>query len=173
MSLPSSCSCPSLQVLVTTNSYCDRAWPEPLADSELLSLTGKVLLDSASNLKSIQLAFQLARVGLCVRDPALAPDWITALAEFFTVVEFPVLGYVPPAVLSELHFQLLQCAVEVAPPAAEPAAAALCIGKASVSCSLLDTTKDASVSVSLEDVALYLSREGGGVWGTWITWTWA
>ena len=74
MSLPSSCSCPSLQVLVTANSYCDRAWPEPLADSELLSLTCKVLLDSASNLKSIQLAFQLARVGLCVRDPALAPD---------------------------------------------------------------------------------------------------
>ena len=151
-----------LEVLVTTNSYCDRAWPEPLADSELLSLTGKVLLDSGSNLKSIQLAFLLARVGLCVRDPALAPDWVTALAEFFTVVEFPVLGYVPPAVLSELHFQLLQCAVEVAPPAAAPAAAALCIGKASVSCSLLDTTKDASVSVSLEDVALYLSREGGG-----------
>ena len=84
------------------------------------------------------------------------------------MVEFPVLGYVPPAVLSELHFQLLQCAVEVAPPAAEPAAAALCIGKASVSCSLLDTTKDASVSVSLEDVALYLSREGGGEASVWL-----
>merc|ERR1719507_2966240 len=152
-------SVPGLEVLVTTNSYCDRAWPQPAADTELLSLTGKVLLDTTTNLKSIQLAFQLARVGLCVRDAAQAPDWITALADFFTVVEFPVLGYIPPAVLSELHFQLIQCAIELAPPPVAPASAALCIGRASISCSLLDTTRDASVSVSLEDLALYLSKE--------------
>ena len=114
-----------LEVLVTTNSYCDRAWTDPLPDTDLLTLTGKVLLDTTSNLKSIQLAFQLSRVGLCVQEPALAPDWITALTEFFTVVEFPVLGYIPPAVLTELHFQLLQCAVELSPPAAAPARAAL------------------------------------------------
>ena len=152
-------SVPGLEVLVTTNSYCDRAWPQPAADTELLSLTGKVLLDTTTNLKSIQLAFQLARVGLCVRDAAQAPDWIAALADFFTVVEFPVLGYIPPAVLSELHFQLIQCAIELAPPPVAPASAALCIGRASISCSLLDTTRDASVSVSLEDLALYLSKE--------------
>ena len=151
---------PGLEVLITTNSYCERAWPEPLStDNHLLSLTGKVLLDTATNLKSIQLAFQLAKVGLSVRDAALAPDWVTALADFFTVVEFPVLGYTPPAVLSELHFQLLQCAVELTPPSVAPATAVLCIGKASVSCALMDTTKDASVSVALEDVALYLSKE--------------
>jgi hypothetical protein len=28
--------------LLTTNSYCDRAWPEPLDDTELLSLYNKV-----------------------------------------------------------------------------------------------------------------------------------
>ena len=33
-------------------------------------------------------------------------DWIDALADFFTIVEFPVLGYLPPAVLTELHFQV-------------------------------------------------------------------
>ena len=33
-------------------------------------------------------------------------DWIDAIADFFTVVEFPVLGYLPPAVLTELHFQV-------------------------------------------------------------------
>merc|ERR1719319_2039456 len=131
--------------------------PSPLITTSLA--TGKVLLDTATNLKSIQLAFQLAKVGLSVRDAALAPDWVTALADFFTVVEFPVLGYTPPAVLSELHFQLLQCAVELTPPSVAPATAVLCIGKASVSCALMATTKDASVSVALEDVALYLSKE--------------
>ena len=43
-----------------------------------------------------------------VREPSRGGDWINALKEFFTVVEFPVLGYVPPVVLTELHFLLTQ-----------------------------------------------------------------
>ena len=46
----------SRPVLLTTNSYCGRAWPE---NTDLLNLTAKVLLDTTSNLKSIQLAFKL------------------------------------------------------------------------------------------------------------------
>jgi hypothetical protein len=53
---------------------------------------------------------------------------LASLAAFFTVVEFPVLGYVPPVILTELHFLLEQSAVELAPPSAAPASAALCIG---------------------------------------------
>ena len=67
-----------------------------------------MLLDTTTNLKSIQLAFQLTRLGLQLSDPSPLPDWLTALQDFFTVVEFPVLGYVPPAVLTEMHFTLLQ-----------------------------------------------------------------
>ena len=40
-------------------------------------------------------------------------------------------------------FQLVQCAVELAPPSASPARAALALGRANISCSLLDTTQDA------------------------------
>jgi len=148
-----------LDVLVTTNSYCDRAWPSRTPESDLLNLTGKVLLDTASNLKSIQLAFKFVSAGVCVREPATGPDWVDAIADFFTVVEFPVLGYLPPAVLTELHFQLSQCAIELAPPSVSPTRAALAIGRANVSCSLLDTTQDASVSVSIEDAGVYISKD--------------
>jgi len=152
-------SLPGLSVLLTTNSYCDRAWPARADTSDLLNLTAKVLLDTTSNLKSIQLAFKLVQVGLCVRDLSTGPDWINALVDFFTVVEFPVLGYQPPAVLTEMHFQLVQCGLEVAPPNAAPIRAALCLGKVGISCSLLDTTADASVSISVEDAAVYLSKD--------------
>ena len=40
---------------------------------------------------------------------------------FSTVVDFPVVGYVPPEVLTELHFLLNHCAVELSPPSAAPA----------------------------------------------------
>ena len=125
----------------------------------MLNLTAKILLDTTSNLKSIQLAFKLVHIGLCLQDPSSSPDWINALADFFTVVEFPVLGYLPPAVLTEMYFQLVQCAVELAPPPVSPLKAAICLGKVGVSCSLLDTTQDASVSVSVEDVGLYVSKD--------------
>ena len=38
-----------LATLVTTNSYCTRAWPQPLQDTQLLSLTGKVRLPSLNS----------------------------------------------------------------------------------------------------------------------------
>jgi len=152
-------SLPGLSVLLTTNSYCDRAWPARPDNTDLLNLTAKVLLDTASNLKSIQLAFKLVQVGLCIRDPSTGPDWVNALVDFFTVVEFPVLGYLPPAVLTEMHFQLVQCGLELAPPDIAPLRAALCLGKVGISCSLLDTTADASVSISVEDAAVYLSKD--------------
>ena len=43
-------------------------------------------------------------------------------------------------------FQLVHCAVELAPPSVSPARAALVLGRANkpnISCSLLDTTQDA------------------------------
>ena len=58
-----------LRVLVTTNNYCDRAWPDKLEADDLLRMTSKILLDSTNNLKSIQLGFQIFQMGLCVEDP--------------------------------------------------------------------------------------------------------
>ena len=76
-----------LSVLVTTNSYCDRAWPHKLESDALLRMTAKILLDSVNNLKSIQLAFQIVQMGLCVAEPSEGQDWINAIADFFTVQE--------------------------------------------------------------------------------------
>ena len=149
---------PGLSVLVTTNSYCDRAWPNKVESDDLLRMTAKILLDTTNNLKSIQLAFQVVQMGLCVSDPCQGQDWINAIVDFFTVVEFPVLGYEPPAVLTELHLRLVQCAVELA-PARSATRAAVCLGKVGVSCSLLDSTQDASVTLSLEDTGVYLSKD--------------
>jgi len=149
----------NLEVLVTTNAYCDKAWLHKPAETELLNLTSKILLDSRTNLKSIQLAFKITEAGLCIRNPASSVDWINALADFFTVVDFPVVGYVPPEVLTELHFVLNHCAVELSPPSAAPAKATLCLGKVKVTCSLLDTTQDASVNVAIEDASLFLTKE--------------
>ena len=76
----------------------------------------------------------------CVRIVCFL-GWINALIEFFRVVEFPVLGYSPPVVLTEMHFLLNHCAVELSPASVSPARGALCLGKVKVTCSILDTTQ--------------------------------
>lgn len=149
----------NLEVLVTTNAYCDKAWLHKPANTGLLNLTTKVLLDRKTNLKSIQLAFNIVQGGMCVREPGNGSDWINSLVNFFTVVEFPVLGYSPPVVLTELHFLLAQCAVEFSPPSTEPGRAVLCLGKVKITCSLLDTTKDASVNIGIEDASLFVTND--------------
>jgi hypothetical protein len=42
--------------------FACRAWPSKAAETELLKLTAKILLDSQTNLKSIQLAFTIVQV---------------------------------------------------------------------------------------------------------------
>jgi hypothetical protein len=46
-----------------------RAWPNKAEDPELLKLTAKILLDSQTNLKSIQLAFNIVQVFFTYPDP--------------------------------------------------------------------------------------------------------
>ena len=75
------------------------------------------------------------------------------------IASYPLsVGYKPPAVLTEMHLRLVQSAVELA-PLQSPIRAALCLGKVGISCSLLDSTQDASVTLSLEDTGLYLSKD--------------
>ena len=109
--------------------------------------------------ESIKLTFKLVQVGLCVRDPSTGPDWFNALVNLFTVVEFPTLGYQPPPVLSKIHFQVDQRGLEQSSPNISPVRAALCRGKVGISCSLLVTTADASVSINVKDAAVYLSKD--------------
>ena len=109
--------------------------------------------------ESIKLTFKLVQVGLCVRDPSTGPDWFNALVNLFTVVEFPKLGYQPPAVLTKIHFQVDQRGLESSSPNITPVRGAICLGKVGISCSLLDTTADASVSINVEEAAVYLSKD--------------
>jgi hypothetical protein len=47
---------------ISSQLYLYRAWPNKAEDPELLKLTAKILLDSQTNLKSIQLAFNIVQV---------------------------------------------------------------------------------------------------------------
>ncbi len=39
-------------------------------------------------------------------------SWVRQLSDFFDVVDYPIAGYRPPAVVTELHLNLSGCAVD-------------------------------------------------------------
>ena len=103
---------PKVLPLFRSTDFKTRAWPNSHS-ADLLQLTTKILFDSKSNFKSINLAMFLTEGSFVASSPSsqsVLVDWLT---DFFTVVEYPVMGYVPPAILTEMHFDAKQCTVDV------------------------------------------------------------
>ena len=98
-------------------------------------LTTKILFDSKTNFKSITLGLSLTEGSVVASSASIQPvliDWLQVtkfknlnfppknyltifhfFQDYFTVVEYPVLGYVPPAILTEMHFDLKHCTFDV------------------------------------------------------------
>ena len=166
-----------LATLLERTMFNSMAWQECLEGQDLIQLTTKILFDSKKNFKTISLCTLLSEASL-VSDlsSSLPPSvWGEWLAEFFTVVEYPVTGYVPPAILTEMRFDLKHCTVDIACDATPNNGAVLsplndvhltrhhiivALGAVRVLCSLLDTGKDASIAIHSEDLAFYVGIPG-------------
>ena len=142
-----------MSVLLRKTDFQSRAWNHTL-NEDLLRLTTKILFNSKNNFKTINLCMTVAEASL-VCNVSSPPVWMEWLIDFFTVVEYPVMGYIPPAILTELHMEVKHSTVDV--PKDDFGRVTLAMGNTTVMCSLLDTGKDASISITLEDLGLYLS----------------
>jgi hypothetical protein len=73
-----------------------------------------------------------------------SPAWAEWMADFFTVVEYPVDGYVPPAILTEMQFDVRHSSIEIIPNN-HPARLSLALGKAKVFNQLMLSLNDVKV----------------------------
>ena len=149
-----------LNEVVRPTGLGSRAWHENQLSEDpehLLRLTAKILFDSEANLKTINLAFDFCQAAVVFQALGV-PEWVDWLGDFFTVVEYPVDGYVPPAILTEMQFDARHSSLEVI-PSSHPARISLAVGKAKVACNLLDTGKDVGISICLEDLGVFAARD--------------
>ena len=149
-----------LNEVVRPTGLGSRAWHENQLSEDpehLLRLTAKILFDSESNLKTINLAFDFCQAAVVFQTLGV-PEWVDWLGDFFTVVEYPVDGYVPPAILTEMQFDARHSSLEVIPNS-HPARISLALGKAKVACNLLDTGRDVGISICLEDLGIFAARD--------------
>ncbi|XP_028161137.1 autophagy-related protein 2 homolog A-like isoform X2 [Ostrinia furnacalis] len=130
---------------------------ENLKTKDMFSLALKVEPDSETpNLKTICIALGIEQATLRHRgDKGIA--WLTQLMDVIDVIDYPVPGYTPSTVLSELHVHVWDCAVDYR-PLYLPIRTLLTLGNFSVSSNLIAETNTSCLRFLAQECTLFLAH---------------
>ncbi|CAG4954291.1 unnamed protein product [Parnassius apollo] len=133
---------------------------ERLQAKDMFSLALKTEPDNETpNLKTICIAMGIEQATLRHRgDKGIA--WLTQLMDVLDVLDYPVPGYTPSIVLSELHVHVWDCAVDYR-PLYLPIRTVLTLGNFSVSSNLIPETNTSYLRFLAQECTLFLSHLTG------------
>ncbi|XP_072277479.1 autophagy-related protein 2 homolog A isoform X2 [Pyxicephalus adspersus] len=123
---------------------------------KMLSLAVRIDLNLVKNVKEFLIALRLD--GATLRHYMALPDqsWYSQIMDFLDVVDEPILGYTPPAVITILHTHLFSCAVDYR-PLYLPVRVLLTAETFTLSSNIVVDTSTFLLRFILDDSALYLS----------------
>uniref|UniRef100_W5LZ16 C2H2-type domain-containing protein n=1 Tax=Lepisosteus oculatus TaxID=7918 RepID=W5LZ16_LEPOC len=123
---------------------------------QMLSTAIKITLDPARGVKEFLVALGLQGATLRHRMSSSYQSWHEQLVDFLDVIDEPILGYTPPAVITVLHTHLLSCAVDYR-PLYLPVRMLFTAESFSLSSNIIVDTATFHLRFILDDSALYLS----------------
>ncbi|XP_012375149.2 autophagy-related protein 2 homolog A isoform X2 [Dasypus novemcinctus] len=129
--------------------------------THMLSSTVRIHLDPHKNVKEFLVTLRLHRATLRHYTALPEQSWHSQLLEFLDVLDDPVLGYLPPTVLTVLHTHLFSCAVDYR-PLYLPVRVLLTAETFTVSSNIVMDTSTFLLRFILDDAALYLSTKCEG-----------
>ncbi|XP_063242394.1 autophagy-related protein 2 homolog A [Bacillus rossius redtenbacheri] len=130
-------------------------------DADTLSVAIQIRADeSTHNIKTFRVAAGLRGSTLRHRMCVSSHSWFTQLLDFFDVMDYPVAGYDPPGVITELHLHFWDCAIDYR-PLHLPLRSCLTLGSFSVTSNIAAQTSSSTLRFIAEDVALFLSERAG------------
>ncbi|XP_059053209.1 autophagy-related protein 2 homolog A isoform X2 [Achroia grisella] len=133
---------------------------ENIKTKDMFSLALKVDPDSETpNLKTICIALGIEQATLRHRgDKSIA--WLTQLMDVIDVLDYPVPGYTPSIVLSELHVHVWDCAVDYR-PLYLPIRTVLTLGNFAISSNLIAETNTSCLRFLAQECTLFLMHLHG------------
>lgn len=125
---------------------------------KMLSLAIQINLDMEKNIKEFLVTLRL--VGATMRHyMALThQSWYTQLMDFLDVLDDPILGFVPPTVITVLHTHLFSCAVDYR-PLYLPTRVLITAETFTLSSNIIMDTSVFLLRFILDDSAIYLSNK--------------
>ncbi|KAK7872956.1 hypothetical protein R5R35_004266 [Gryllus longicercus] len=128
-------------------------------DQDMLSVAIKVELeDSLHHLKTFRVAAGLRGATLRHRMGPSPHSWFTQFVDFFDVIDYPIAGYDPPGVITELQLHLWSCAVDYR-PLHLPLRSLITMGSFSVASNIAAHTSTSTLRFIAEEAALFLSDQ--------------
>ncbi|XP_072645886.1 autophagy-related protein 2 homolog A isoform X1 [Canis lupus baileyi] len=124
--------------------------------SHMLSTAVRIHLDPHKNVKEFLVTLRLHRATLRHFMALPEQSWHSQLLEFLDVLDDPVLGYLPPTVITVLHTHLFSCAVDYR-PLYLPVRVLVTAETFTLSSNIIMDTSTFLLRFILDDSALYLS----------------
>ncbi|XP_032229224.2 autophagy-related protein 2 homolog B isoform X2 [Nematostella vectensis] len=149
-----------LQSTMYLSEHCERPANGDSVEP-MLSLAVKSLLDPSKNVKEI--LFTLGLRDATIRHRIFPSNrlWLSQVSDYMDVVDEPVLGFVPPAVLTVLHTHVWSGAIDYR-PIHVPLRVLLTFGSFSVSSNLTIESSISLLRFIIDDAALHLSDKCSG-----------
>nr|XP_030689554.1 autophagy-related protein 2 homolog A isoform X1 [Globicephala melas] len=122
----------------------------------MLSTAVRIQLDPHRNVKEFLVTLRLHRATLRHHMALPEQSWHSQLLEFLDVLDDPVLGYLPPTVITILHVHLFSCAVDYR-PLYLPVRVLVTAETFTLSSNIVMDTSTFLLRFILDDSALYLS----------------
>ncbi|XP_019501109.1 PREDICTED: autophagy-related protein 2 homolog A isoform X1 [Hipposideros armiger] len=122
----------------------------------MLSTAVRIHLDPHKNVKEFLVTLRLHRATLRHYITLPEQSWHSQLLEFLDVLDDPVLGYLPPTVITVLHTHLFSCAVDYR-PLYLPVRVLITAETFTLSSNIIMDTSTFLLRFILDDSALYLS----------------
>ncbi|XP_059566161.1 autophagy-related protein 2 homolog A isoform X1 [Myotis daubentonii] len=122
----------------------------------MLSAAVRIHLDPQKNVKEFLVTLRLSRATLRHYITLPEQSWHSQLLEFLDVLDDPVLGYLPPTVITVLHTHLFSCAMDYR-PLYLPVRVLVTAETFTLSSNIIMDTSTFLLRFILDDSALYLS----------------
>ncbi|XP_034869063.1 autophagy-related protein 2 homolog A isoform X3 [Mirounga leonina] len=122
----------------------------------MLSTAVRIHLDPHKNVKEFLVTLRLHKATLRHFMALPEQSWHSQLLEFLDVLDDPVLGYLPPTVITVLHTHLFSCAVDYR-PLYLPVRVLITAETFTLSSNIIMDTSTFLLRFILDDSALYLS----------------
>ncbi|XP_012969474.1 LOW QUALITY PROTEIN: autophagy-related protein 2 homolog A [Mesocricetus auratus] len=124
--------------------------------SPMLSAAVRIHLDPHKNVKEFLVTIRLHKATLRHYMAPPEQSWHSQLLDFLDVLDDPVLGYLPPTVITVLHTHLFSCAVDYR-PLYLPVRVLITAETFTLSSNIVMDTSTFLLRFILDDSALYLS----------------
>ncbi|XP_032665002.1 autophagy-related protein 2 homolog A isoform X2 [Odontomachus brunneus] len=133
-----------------------------VTETDIVTLAVKIqAAHQTHRVKTFRVAVGMRNATLRHRMCSHATAWYTQLIDCLDVADYPVPGYAPPGVLTELHLHLWDCAVDYR-PLHLPLRSVVTLGNFSVSSNIAAQTNTSTLRFIAEEIALFVSDKTSG-----------